>query len=101
MTQRVFDLDVLGCSRCGGRLRLIAAIQDPDAIRSILDCRGLSSHPAPSLGPTRSECFSNCSPGATPAAPAEVCALRTLILPGGPLHLERFALAGFRHPRPS
>jgi hypothetical protein len=27
---------VLACPRCGGRLRLIATVEDPDAIRAIL-----------------------------------------------------------------
>jgi hypothetical protein len=27
---------VLACPRCGGRLRLIAIVEDPDAIRAIL-----------------------------------------------------------------
>ena len=36
LMRRAFDIDVLACPRCGGRLRLIAAIEDPDAIRAIL-----------------------------------------------------------------
>ena len=32
--RRAFDIDVLACPRCGGRLRLLA--EDPDAIRAIL-----------------------------------------------------------------
>lgn len=31
-----FDIDVLACQRCGGRLRLIALVEDPAAIRAIL-----------------------------------------------------------------
>src|SRR5262249_46623329 len=34
--RRAFDVDVLACPRCGGRLRLIATVEDPDAIRAIL-----------------------------------------------------------------
>jgi hypothetical protein len=33
---RAFDIDVLACPRCGGRMRLIATVEDPDAIRAIL-----------------------------------------------------------------
>jgi len=33
---RAFDIDVLACPRCGGRLRLIGTVEDPDAIRAIL-----------------------------------------------------------------
>ena len=34
--RHAFDIDVLACPRCGGRLRLIATVADPDAIRAIL-----------------------------------------------------------------
>jgi len=34
--RRAFDIDVLACPRGGGRLRLIATVDDPDAIRAIL-----------------------------------------------------------------
>jgi len=36
LMRRAFDIDVLACRRCGGRLRLIATVEDPDAIRAIL-----------------------------------------------------------------
>jgi len=36
-----FDLDVLACPACGGRLRLIATILDPQKIRAILLSLGL------------------------------------------------------------
>jgi hypothetical protein len=36
LMRRAFDVDVLACPRCGGRLRLIATVEDPDAIRAIL-----------------------------------------------------------------
>jgi hypothetical protein len=31
-----FDVDVLPCPRCGGRLRLIGTVEDPEAIGAIL-----------------------------------------------------------------
>jgi uncharacterized protein YbaR (Trm112 family) len=34
--RRAFDIDVLACPRCGGRLCLLATVEDPDAIRAIL-----------------------------------------------------------------
>jgi hypothetical protein len=37
LMRRAFDVDVLVCPRCGGRLRLLATIDDPVAIRAILD----------------------------------------------------------------
>ena len=36
LMRRAFDIDVLACPRCGGRLRLIATVADPEAIRTIL-----------------------------------------------------------------
>jgi hypothetical protein len=36
LMRRAFGLDVLACPRCGGRLRLIATVEDPEAIRAIL-----------------------------------------------------------------
>ena len=47
LMKRVFSIDVLQCPRCGGRMRIIAAIHPPDAIRKILECLGLSSRPPP------------------------------------------------------
>jgi uncharacterized protein YbaR (Trm112 family) len=34
--QRSFGFDVLACPRCGGRLELVALIEDPSVIRRIL-----------------------------------------------------------------
>ena len=38
--RRVFALDVVAWSRCGGRLRVIATIQDRAVVRAILADRG-------------------------------------------------------------
>jgi len=57
----VFDLDVLACPRCGGRLRLIATVEDPAVVGKILAHLGLL-HPAGSPGPA--------PPSATLPAPA-------------------------------
>ncbi|MDN5938380.1 MAG: IS91 family transposase [Salinisphaera sp.] len=35
--KRVFDIDIRACAACGGAVRIIAAIEDPAVIRSILD----------------------------------------------------------------
>ena len=44
----VFDLSALVCPRCGAELRMIAIIEDPTAVRDILDSLGLpSSAPVP------------------------------------------------------
>ena len=50
--RRVFELDVLECPACGGRMRRIAAITTPEAIAAILKCLGLSTRPPP-LAPAR------------------------------------------------
>ena len=47
LLKRVFSADVFACDRCGGRMRILAAIHPPAAIRKILDCLGLPSRPPP------------------------------------------------------
>src|SRR3989442_8367863 len=49
---RIFAVDVLQCPRCGGRIRILAAIEDPSVARKILDCLGLPSRPPP-VAPAR------------------------------------------------
>jgi hypothetical protein len=39
--RRAFDLDVLRCPRCAGRMQLIATIDDPAVIQRILAHLGL------------------------------------------------------------
>ena len=36
LLKRVFDIDIERCSHCGGRLKIIAAIVDPQVIIKIL-----------------------------------------------------------------
>ncbi len=50
---RVFSLDVWLCPHCGGRRRLLTAIQDPAAIRQVLAAMGLSAV-VPELAAARS-----------------------------------------------
>jgi hypothetical protein len=47
LMKRVFLIDVLECPRCGGRMRILAAINPPEAIRKILECLRLASRPPP------------------------------------------------------
>lgn len=51
--QRSFGFDVLACPRCGGRLELVALIEDPRVIRRILNHLGLAAE-VPAVGPPRS-----------------------------------------------
>ena len=46
LMRRAFDIDVLACPRCGGRLRLLATVDDPDAIRAILTAAAEQREPA-------------------------------------------------------
>ena len=50
LLRRVFELDVLACPDCGGRLRLVATIENPSVVARILEHLGLAvdlSSPAP------------------------------------------------------
>ncbi len=54
LIRRVFAVDVLRCVRCGGRMRIVAAVHSPDAIRAILDCLKLPSRAPPHV-PARAD----------------------------------------------
>jgi uncharacterized protein YbaR (Trm112 family) len=43
--RRAFDIDVLACPRCGGRLRLLGTIEDPVAVHAILESAAVSGSP--------------------------------------------------------
>ena len=45
LMRRAFEIDVLACPRCGGRLRLIATVKDPREIREVLAGLALSAEP--------------------------------------------------------
>jgi hypothetical protein len=47
LMRRAFAIDVLACPNCGGRMRVIAMVEDPVAARQILAAR----HPAAPAGP--------------------------------------------------
>jgi hypothetical protein len=51
LLRRVFAVDVLECLRCGGRMRLLAAIHAPDATQAILECLELPARAPPTAGP--------------------------------------------------
>ena len=50
LLQRVFEVDALRCPRCGARMRLVAAIEEPEVTRKILECLDLPAR-APPLSP--------------------------------------------------
>ncbi len=51
LLRRVFAVDVLECPRCGGRMRVRAAIHPPDATQAILECLELPSRAPPTHAP--------------------------------------------------
>ena len=53
LLERVFEIDALRCPRCGSTMRLIAAIEDPDIARRILDCLNLPTRAPPMKKVTR------------------------------------------------
>ena len=53
LLSRVFASDIGACQHCGGKLRLIACIDEPDAITKILRHVGLSTD-VPKVAPARS-----------------------------------------------
>jgi hypothetical protein len=56
---RTFEIDILACSDCGGRLRLVATIEDRSVIEKILGHLALPVD-LPSPAPARS---TKCLPG--------------------------------------
>lgn len=52
LMRRAFDLDVLCCPRCGGRMRVMALVNSPTAAAKILRHLGLRDH-APPVAPPR------------------------------------------------
>jgi hypothetical protein len=41
LLRRSFETDVLGCARCGGRLRVLGEVTEPEAVRLVLESLGL------------------------------------------------------------
>ena len=45
--KRVFSIDIEKCEKCGGPVRIIASIEDPDVIQKILNHLGLDQREDP------------------------------------------------------
>jgi hypothetical protein len=41
LLRRSFDVDVLACARCGGRLRVLGEVTEPPMVRLILESVGM------------------------------------------------------------
>jgi hypothetical protein len=52
--KRVFEFDVLSCPSCGGKMRVLCAINSQPAIQKVLVCLGLPSR-APPIAPAKAE----------------------------------------------
>ncbi len=62
--RRVFDIDVETCHECGGKVKVISSIEDPQVIEKILTHLGITSQPPslwPPRGPPQSESFDSFS----------------------------------------
>ena len=51
LLQRVFEVDALRCPACGGRMRILSAITEPDVARRILDWLDMPARAPPLAGP--------------------------------------------------
>jgi hypothetical protein len=56
LLKRVFDIDVERCA-CGGKLKIIAVIEEPAVIERILTHLGLAAQPPPRARARRVELF--------------------------------------------
>ena len=52
LLKRIFNIDIETCPHCGGKVKIIAAIEDPKVIKKILGHVGIPSKP-PSPWPVR------------------------------------------------
>jgi uncharacterized protein YbaR (Trm112 family) len=52
LLKKVFEIDVLECPRCKGRLQIIATVTTQSALKAILECLGLPAR-SPSLAAAR------------------------------------------------
>jgi hypothetical protein len=56
LLERVFEIDILSCPRCGGRMRVLCAINSQSAIQKILTCLRLPSR-APPIAPAKPDVY--------------------------------------------
>ena len=57
LLKRVFDLDLERCEQCGGKMKIIAAIEEPAVIERILTHLGLCAQPPPRAPARRVDLF--------------------------------------------
>jgi hypothetical protein len=47
LLRRSFDVDILACTKCGGRLRVLGEITEPSLVRMVLESLGLPAEAPP------------------------------------------------------
>jgi len=52
LLRRTFEVDVLACRQCGGRLRVLGAVTNPAMVRLVLESVGMPTE-APRAAPAR------------------------------------------------
>jgi hypothetical protein len=52
LLQRTFEIDVLKCERCGGRMKVLAVITDPKEVARLCENLGEPAEP-PKVAPSR------------------------------------------------
>ena len=52
LLKRVFATDALACPKCGGRMKVLATMTDPEVVRKVLTSLGLPTR-GPPVGPAR------------------------------------------------
>ena len=57
LLKRVFDIDIERCAHCGGKLKIIAVIEEPAVIERILTHLGLCAQPPPRAAARRVDLF--------------------------------------------
>jgi hypothetical protein len=57
LLKRVFDIDIERCPQCGGKLKIIAAIEELAVIERILTHLGLAAQPPPRTPARRVDIF--------------------------------------------
>ena len=57
LLKRVFDIDIERCTNCGGKLKIIAVIEEPDVIERVLTHLGLCAQPPPRARARRVDLF--------------------------------------------
>ena len=45
LLKRVFQVDILACAKCGGRMKVLAVIEQPDVVAKILGHLGMPTVP--------------------------------------------------------